>query len=1393
MDFYRINHKIVKQGLLEVYPDFKVCRSNDLMVRGKSFYAIWDEEKGLWSTDEYDVQRLVDKDLDEYKEWLSKKTEDAIKVRWMNSFSSGSWEMFKKYITKVSDNSHQLDDRLTFSNTNVKKKDYVSKKLPYPLEKGEFNAYDELVGTLYEPEERAKLEWAIGSIIAGDAKNIQKFIVLYGEAGAGKSTILNIIQRLFEGYYTTFDAKALTSTSNAFATEVFKTNPLVAIQHDGDLSRIEDNTKLNSIVSHEEMTMNEKYKASYTSRTNCFLFMATNRPVKITDAKSGIIRRLIDVKPSGKKLPPKRYQALMSQIDFELGAIAQHCLDVYLEMGKDYYSSYRPIDMIFQTDVFFNFVEANFDIFKEQDGITLKQAYDIYKNYCDEALVDFKLPRHKFREELKNYFQSFSEVARIDGKQVRSYYSTFLFEKLTESPRPLREHPSALVMDDTKSLFDDVCSDCPAQYADAQETPLNSWDNVTTVLKDIDTSKLHYVRVPLNHIVIDFDLKDDSGKKSLEKNLEAASKWPPTYAEFSKGGSGIHLHYIYDGDPTRLSRVFSDGIEIKAFIGKSSLRRRLSKCNNLPIATINSGLPLKEEKMINFDTVKSERHLRDLIKRNLNKEIHPGTKPSMDFIYKLLDDAYNSGMHYDVTDMRPAILNFAAKSTNQATYCINLLPKMKFKSDEPSEPVKSEETDELVFFDVEVYPNLFLICWKIAGEGRKVVRMYNPTPEQVGELFKLKLVGFNNRRYDNHILYARYLGYSNTELFNLSQKIIDKKKKDVDRNCFFSEAYNISYTDIYDFASSGNKKSLKKFEIELGIHHLEMDIPWDQLVPDEKMELVGDYCENDVIATEAVFNHLKADWTARQILADIAGLTVNDTTNTLTTKIIFGNDKNPQNQFHYRDLSQPVNALDEETVQFLEDACPEMMADTHGDAHSLLPYFPGYKYEFGKSVYKGIIVGEGGRVFAEPGMYTFVALLDIVSMHPHSTIAEVLFGVKFTKRFKEIVDGRVGIKHEAWDDINHILDGKLTPYIQLVLDGSMTVSDLADALKTAINSVYGLTSASFTNPFKDPRNVDNIVAKRGALFMVDLAEEVQKRGFTVAHIKTDSIKIPNATPEIVEFVMNFGKRYGYTFEHEATYEKMCLVNDAVYIAKYATKETCEKLYGYIPKKNAKYPGKWTPTGAQFAQLYVFKKLFSKEDICFDDMCETKSVMSSLYLDMNENLPDVSELENEREKLLKKNPDADTSGMDEEIAKGHDYHFVGKVGSFCPVKPGSGGGILLREANGKYYSVAGAKGYRWMESKMVKTLNKEVDQIYYNKLIDDAVADISKYGDFEWFISEDPLEPSVKSNEFPPWTMPCGDEKYQTCFECPYAIANEECMVCQKGYDISKIIVQGANK
>lgn len=896
LDFLMISTRSTKRGVIEIYPKFIIKKSSDLMIRGGDFYAIWVEERGLWSTDEQDALSIIDKYLDKYAEENKGKFEGHVRIMHMWDAESGMIDTWHKYCQKqMRDSFHQLDDKLIFSNTKVSKKDYSSKRLPYPLEKGNISAWDKLISTLYSPEERHKIEWSIGAIVTGDSKHIQKFMVFYGSAGTGKSTILNVIQKLFEGYYSVFDARALGSSSNSFALESFKTNPLVAIQHDGDLSRIEDNTRLNSLVSHELMTVNEKFKAAYSNRFNAFLYMGTNKPVKITDAKSGLIRRLIDVTPSGNKLTKREYDDVTKRIDFELGAIAKYCEDIYRK-DPGAYDDYVPVSMLGASNDFYNFVLDSYFTFKEQEDVPLKSAWELYKTYCDEANVPYPFSKRIFKEELKNYFRDYKDRYTKNDTRMRSVYIGFRADKFEDEEKEEVQTPKIKLIEfnSTESIFDKDCGKYPAQYATSKGTPSKKWDNVTTTLDDINTKELHYVKVPENHIVIDFDIPDENGEKSLERNVEEASKWPPTYAEFSKSGKGVHLHYIYTGDPKKLSAIYADHIEVKVYSGKSSLRRKLTKCNNLPIATISSGLPLKgEDKVVNFEAIKTEKGIRTLIKKNLKKEIHPGTKPSIDFIYKILDDAYKSELKYDVSDMKPAVLSFAASSTHQADYCIKLVNKMQFKSEEPSLPVGSRPEDQIVFYDIEIFPNLFLVNWKYEGEGKPVVRMINPKPAEIEELIKYKLVGFNCRRYDNHMLYARLMGYNNQQLFNLSQKIINEGKG------FFGEAYNISYTDVYDFAAK--KQSLKKWEIELGIHHQELGLPWDKPVPEELWTQVAEYCDNDVIATEAVFHKLKGDFTAREILADLAGMSVNDTTNTLTTRIIFGKERHPN--LVYTDLA----------------------------------------------------------------------------------------------------------------------------------------------------------------------------------------------------------------------------------------------------------------------------------------------------------------------------------------------------------------------------------------------------------------------------------------------------------------------------------------------------------
>jgi hypothetical protein len=1374
LDFLEIVDTLGKNNTREVWPQFNVCKSKDLMIKGSDFYAIYDESTGLWSADQFEAVRLIDNEIQKRVTELKAKYPESIVVgkflRNTKNKTINGWRQYCKQQTF--DNYKDLDAKVLFFNDKPKKSDYATHVLPYSIEEGDMSSYDRLMSVLYSDEEREKIEWAIGSIIAGDSKKNQKFIVLYGAGGTGKGTVIDhIIEPMFEGYYCTFSAKNLTSASNSFAMEDFRLNPLIAIDADGDMNKLDDNTRLNGIVSHEYMTVNEKFKSSYTSRFNALCIIGTNRPVRITDSKSGLIRRLIDISPTGNKVGIDEYNKLIEGVQYEFGAIAYKSLNFY-KKNKHKYDAYIPTKMMGASNDLYNFLMDNAEVVDTEEGIDLASLWVMYKDYCADSLIQYPLKRNILKEELKDYFRFYQEKLRLeDGRIIYSVYKSLRRNKIG-----LYDPNDGMIVDEENddnwlsfefqhSLLDEFLADQKAQYApEVTNKNMHRWANCKTTLKALDTTKLHYTLGPKNLVTIDFDKKDQNGNKSFEENVKAIERLglPPTYAELSKSENGIHLEYLWNGDINDLSPTIEEDVEIKTFKGDSSLRRMLTKCNNVPIRTITSGLPIMKrsnERVINQDAVENEKHLRNRIEKALRREIgvdisNPDsskahTAPMIQYIKSELDKAYASGIPYDVSDIRNRICAFAMTSNHQKEDCYKKCLEMHFRSDnypiDAYHVIHNDSVDrtgsDLVIFDCEVFKNLFVIVWKKLGKENTPQIMMNPSPREVQALFNYKLVGFNNRKYDNHILYFRaYLNYTNMQLYEKSKEIIK------DHTGYHTNAYSISYTDIYDFMSNPNKQvgSLKKWEYKLakeGYHvmHKENAYDWDEPVPEDKWSEIADYCVNDVLATEAVFNYpdVHDDYEVRCMLAEIAEMTPNDTTNSLSEKIIFGNDKHPQSQFNYRFLGDnplnypnlkakmvtPFTYVEAEKITkdiiakglSLEDSVEEARFIALHDR--LMPWFPGYKYDKYKkqstyrdedgSTYDKIdiltgkkksdlkLVGEGGYVYSVPGMYGHVWTQDSASHHPHSIYAENLFGDVYTARFWELVTTRLAIKHKEWLMAESAFDGKLKKYL---LDKG-EAKKLATALKTVINSIYGLTAAKFDNPCKDERNIDNIVAKRGALFMIDLKHAVENMGYQVIHVKTDSIKIRDTSDDIIKFVRVFAALYGYEFETEEKYDRICLVNDAAYIAR--TEE-----------------GKWETKADEFRQPYTYKTLFTKEPIGFDDLCVVKSVQKgAIYEDFNEDL-----------------------GADE-----HKYTFVGRVGQFTPVVNGSGGAELLCKRDDKYSAVTGTKGYRWLESSYVALKDPEelksiIDYDYFVKQANDTKTKISKLGDFEWFTSASPYMP-----------------------------------------------------
>lgn len=1242
MDFFRVMD--IRQNSPNSRVDYKIgvdfLYGEDLNIvcKGGGMYAFWYDNK--WNTNFNDLIRLIDsKILLKASEITTKQPNVIVQKELMSSHNSGIMERFIKYTKQTPQSDIQFNKKILFSDDIMKKEDYATTQLNYTPSPGETPAFDELTEVLYDEQELDKILWFMGALLTNNMKHIQKFLYLYGGKGTGKGTIIQIFKMLFADYSAPIDLANLTS-DNAFATSEIQEVPLL-IDDDTDLSNIKKDTNLLKLTAHEPIIINSKYKTTYVSRFEGLLITASNQRYKVRNIDSGITRRAVVVEPTNRTHTPKVYNNLMSRVKYELAMIAHKAIEHYEKMGAAYYEDYVDYDMIEATDHFYAFVREN--ALGLGDPCTLKRASELYKLYLEDMGWNTGGYKKKVRNELQRYYNYFYDAKKINDKSMKNVFEGMKWdiafpdktgfanikEQVTEESMlkklNIGPHPSA---------FNETAKDYPAQLAKEDGTPTKPWDYVTTTLNDIDTKALHYVRLPLQHIIIDFD-KTKDGEKNLAMNLKAVEKFPETYLEISRSGGGVHLHYIYAGDVSKLDDRIDEDIEVKVYTGKSSLRRKLTMCNDIPIATISSGLPIKEEKLEVYKDIEviklNEQKMRAIIKGNLNKKYHTDTRSSVDFIIKIFEDAKREGVKYDLRDMRQDILNFAISSTNQSSYCVKAVSGITFNTLESEDATDLQQTktiyddEEIYFFDVEVFSNLFVLVYKKFGDP-KMYSFINPTPEDVEIAVGKPLVGFNNRRYDNHIMYARLLGEDNMSLYRQSQRIINRKDGG---SGMYGAAYELSYTDIYDYSSAANKMSLKKWEVKLGIKHDEFELPWDKPVPKEQWNRVVEYCENDVLATEAVFNATKSDYRARIILSSLSELSMNSTTNQHTTKIVFEGNRNTQNDLVYTDLSE---------------------------------MFPGYSYDFGVSSYKGEDPGEGGYVYAEPGVYIDVGLYDIGSMHPYSIIALNAFG-KYTKNFKALVDARMAIKHKDYISVESMFDGKLKPY----LGDENLAYDLANALKTAINSAYGLTKAGFDNPFKHNKNVDNIVAKRGALFMIDLKHAVQEQGYQVAHIKTDSIKIPNADDKIRDFIFEFGKKYDYIFEHEDTYEKLALVNKAAYV--------CKNVEGV-----------WSGTGTQFKDSYVFKRLFTKEDIVKEDFFVAKEVKNAaIYL-------------------------GDT--------------FIGKFAELYASKTGE---QAFRKTEDKEGYLAGTKGFRWELSAKYKG-RTDVDLMYYEGLVDQVIEDIEKVGD-----------------------------------------------------------------
>ena len=1196
MDFYDIIVDNSKK-VTSIGPIFRTIDIQDIIIDNKAqeVIAFWDEKAQTWSDNTAKLLVGIDDEiLQKYKEFQKLHPEAPVTLNMINNVASVAYRDWLKFLSSVRTPKPTFNSEVIFSDHTIERSDYATYKLPYtPNPDIDIEGFLEGMSVFYEPAELDKLMWFIGATLTGDIHDIQKFAYLYGRAGSGKGTTINIIKQIFQGPYTgQISLEKLTGKSE-FASSQVRDLP-VLYDPEVNLYRMTNDTPLLALTAHEPISVNRKFRDPIEISFRGFLIAASNQPVKVRNIDAGINRRLVDIYQTGGKMDSTQYAAWMDSIPSQVPGIAAYAINKYRTMGRSYFEGYVSQQMLAQTNYMHRFVKTHYDQFT--DPMPLNRAYSQYEEYLASDNVDFKVTRHDFQNDFARYWDhTLQKHQTVGGVQSKFWFYGFDKSSIGEQNEDTGNAGSTISNQEQPNDFDQLFNSSfnifesdpglvyPAQLATSTGVPSSPWTKVTTTSTDIDQSKLHYLLVDKSIIVIDIDTHKPTDKPAMEvlRKLKDVYSLPNTFAEPSRSGSGIHLYYSYsDRIPLKSMELFPQ-VELKVYNGNASLRRIFTKSNGVKALTSVNYATLKplfdaaqkEPRMIDSQlksAISTEEEIRTLIKKALRMEIHDHTKPNMDFIAHILDEAVANDVLYNISDLETAITTFATASTNQSDTCIRIAMDLPYKNPQtdptvfdpdefPKAPSGHVDPQDFMFYDTEVYRNVFMLSYYKRSTMDEPKTLINPSQDELYKLFTNEaLVGFNNYRYDDYILYYALMGYGPLELFSVSQQLIQEHAS----NKLSFKAHDVSYLDLYEIAST--KQSLKKWEVDLGLPYDELDIDWNEPLAPELWDRVAAYNRNDTAVLPGLLDAIYGDYEAVELLSQLSGLPLNRTINAHTTQFIF----TKKDGTHVKPDSSYTQYTDLRTI------------------------FPGYEFDKYKgSSYLGLNPSNGGYVYSNPGIYKRVVELDIKSMHPTSMKELNYFG-PFTENYAALMDVKFFLSDDKLDEAKEAL-----PILGPILDDPHTnIKAVIKAVKRALNSAYGLTSATFDNALKNPQNVDNIVAKRGALFMIQLQRKLEEAGTTVVHIKTDSIKVADPTEELIHDIQEFGKQYGYTFEFEDEYAPFTLIDKA-------------QLIGYSNAHQS-----WHAIGTKFINPYTYKTLFSHEDYVLDDYARTiQSRVGKLYL------------------------------------------------------------------------------------------------------------------------------------------------------------------------------------
>lgn len=492
------------------------------------------------------------------------------------------------------------------------------------------------------------------------------------------------------------------------------------------------------------------------------------------------------------------------------------------------------------------------------------------------------------------------------------------------------------------------------------------------------------------------------------------------------------------------------------------------------------------------------------------------------------------------------------------------------------------------FYDIESWPNLFMVTLKHKGTGKKKVwyvyskGKYTDVQGNFGKLLNIFksdawMTGYNSKHFDDQIMCwildnTHNIGDVWTEydftkaVHNIAQEIVEDEYK--------KYAYQDRFNSLDLMRIGAIDKSLKAVAINLK-WPLILELPYGIDYHPEKDEIdeIIKYNINDVEITEALYYELQEDINLRSYLSSKYGINVmsypdSGVCNKIFLKEYSKRSNTPKRML--RDMQTERWEIDfsdciSDRVRFqtpkMKDFLQKMEDTTIGVNESFSEHVV-----IGNTRYK---VAQGGlHSEHEPGLIEatddiILAEDDVSSYYPKIMTEENIkpehLGDTFIKLTEQLTEERLSAKYTG---------------IELAEQGRDEEAELAftrsDGLKILINSIFG--KLGYGNHWLyDPLAMYSVTLC-GQLFLLMLIEKLEAYNFEVVYANTDGIvtKVPKDRRDEYEAVREAWQDYtNFVLDFEE-FNKMIIRDVNNYIIQKA--DGSIKAKGALNKKRHK--GSW---------------------------------------------------------------------------------------------------------------------------------------------------------------------------------------------------------------------------